>query len=578
MPPGIEVAPAPPSEDFEEEVPPMPDAGMPEEMAPPSSPPAPPQPPTSGGTEGRIAPPPPARPETRLPGAGSGAGTGLDLPSEALATVSSIGGRNWPMFKGDTANTGFTDEQLQFPLKLAWKHATELAPNNPSSPAVADGVIYFASGRSLYAINAETGSMRWRYPAEEYMTAVVKSSPLVGEDLVYFGGGDGKLYAVTKDTGLLAWSFATKGIMNSSPVLADGVLYVGSSDDRLYALDARTGEPKWPGGYVTRDDVASAPAVVDGLVYFYSSDMTLYAANAVGGQTKWRTRTAAWSRNANPVVSENTVYLGAGNVLQAFQAKSGRLKWGIKLSSEITTTPAVAYGMVYVACKDGRLYAVTGAGKLKWKEAPLIGTQAYGSPIVAGNAVIVGANRGLLAAYDRDTGELLWKYVIQPSALDYGKLRYVNVASSPVVADGTLYVLSDDGSLHAFRADIPDSTPPQVTYLFPPRDHLMNGTPPVDIAARILDMGSGIREDSISMLLDGEPVDFTYREDRGLVHFRTVVTQPIQPLRDGQHTVALTAVDWSGNKLDTTWCFTANNRIPKAKPATTTETAPAVAM
>ena len=487
---------------------------------------------------------------------------------ENLSPTDLGAGHNWPMYRSDTGHTGTTDERLGFPLKLLWKYIADLTPNNPSSPAVADGVVYFCAGGRLYAVNVETGSLKWRYPAEETLTATIKSSPVIGEDLVYFGAGDGKLYAITKDSGELGWTFVTKGIMSSSPMLADGVIYVGSSDDHLYAVDAATGQLKWGGGFKTRDDVSSSPAVVDGLVYFLSNDMMLYAANALDGKAKWSVRVGNWSAASTPVVTENSVYLATGNMLQVFQAKSGRLKWSLKFSNDISTIPAVASGDVYFATRNGRLYAVTRAGKLKWPAPVELGSAAYGSPIVTEDAVIVGANRGTLAAFDPETGAPKWKYIVQPSALDYGKVRYVNLASSPVVSDGTLYVLADDGALHAFRADAPDSSPPGAVPLTPPRDYLMSGSPPIEIAAYVCDVGSGLQEDSLTMALDGQTVKHQFLPERGIIWYKTEVGQSIRPMADGVHTATVTAKDWAGNSNEVTWCFTVDNRIRKQSKTT----------
>lgn len=473
------------------------------------------------------------------------------------------------MFRGDSAHTGMTEERLNFPLKLAWKFIADLATNNPSSPSVVDGVVYFCSGGRLYALNADTGTMRWRYPAEESLSATIKSSPVVGDDLVYFGAGDGKLYAVTKNDGNLAWIFATKGIMSSSPVLVDGVVYVGSSDDHLYAVNALSPELEWGGGFRTRDDVASSPAVADGIVYFVSNDMILYAAETLTGRLKWQIRIGNWSSAATPVISDNTLYIACGNTIQSFQAKSGRLKWAVKFSSDITTVPAVANGSIYLACKNGKAYALTSVGKLKWQAPAELGSAAHASPVVAGDTVIFGANRGTLAAYDTDTGALRWEYLVQPSSLDYGKVRYVNLASSPAVSNGALYVLADDGALHAFRYDSPDSTPPDVTPLVPPRDYLMPGAPPTEYAALLSDEGSGIREDTISMAVDGQTVEHGFVSERGMVWYRSEGGANARPLADGVHSATVSVSDWAGNKNQVTWHFTVNNLIRRPKPAAT---------
>jgi outer membrane protein assembly factor BamB len=489
-------------------------------------------------------------------------------PTEMLAATPTGPEQNWPMFAHDPGHNGHTGEQMSFPSKLAWKYSVSLSADelksssdNPSSPVVADGVVYFSSGRWLYAVNAETGSLKWRYPSDSPLSTVIKSTPVIGEDFVYFGGGDGWLYAITKDKGMPAWSFATKGMINSSPTLVDGIIYVGSVDDRLYAIDALTGEQKWPGGFRTRDDVSTAPAVAEGLVYFMSSDMNLYSAIASTGRLKWSYRIGIPGRASNPVVADNAVYVAVGSLLQAYQTQSGHMKWGIRLPSDVTTTPAAADGSIYFACKNGKLYALLSSGKAKWKTPVDIGAPAYGSPVVVGNTIVVGANKGTVLAVDAETGDVKWKYTVMPSSARSGKLEYVNISAAPAVSNGSLYILADDGTLHAFRSDAPDNTPPQVVKLGPARDSLRNGKPPVEIAAVIVDPGSGIKPDSITMLLDDSQVEHKYAPERGIVWYRTPVTQPIVPLKNGRHTVTLKIEDWAGNKSETLWSFNVDSRI-----------------
>ena len=562
-------------------MPPMPPGGPP---APPPEyhvnqtppPPPPPPPPIFGNqSQGNQNRPKPGPSQPSKPGAPTTTPRANQpvLPNETVTQTPAGPGRNWPVFRGDVAHTGATEEQLIFPLKLAWKFITDVTPNNPSSPAVVDGVVYICSGARIYAVNAETGLLKWRYPAEEYLTAQIKSSPVVGADLVYFGAGDGKLYAIAKDTGNLAWSFSTKGIMNSSPILVDGIIYVGSSDDHLYSLDAVSGQEKWIGGFRTRDDVASAAAYLDGLVYFLSNDMVLYSVHTSTGKIKWQVRVGNWSAASSPVVSDNNVYLASGNMLQTFQAKSGRLKWAVKFVNDISTVPAVSNGTAFLATRNGSIFAISSTGKQKWTAE--FGAPVYGSPIVAGDTVIFGANKGILAGYDTETGSLRWKYFVQPSSLDYGKLKFVNLASSSVVSNGALYVLADDGALHAFRHDAPDATSPEIIPLAPSRDSLISATPPTEYAAKILDEGCGLQEATIQMSVDGQPVDYKFLADRGIVWYKTEgASKGGRPLSDGQHSVTVAVYDWAGNKGETTWYFGSSNNIRRPTKTTTAPPAP----
>src|SRR5258708_18415425 len=135
-----------------------------------------------------------------------------------------------------------------------------------SSPTVSGGAVFFTSYDSdFYALDAETGKLRWKFktagehrftakhvhgsqPAAESMPDpydVFLSSPLVWHGAVYFGSGDGNVYALDVATGALRWKFQTGDVVHASPVIANGALFIGSWDSWFYALDAATGQQKW---------------------------------------------------------------------------------------------------------------------------------------------------------------------------------------------------------------------------------------------------------------------------------------------------------------------------------------------
>jgi outer membrane protein assembly factor BamB len=74
---------------------------------------------------------------------------------------------------------------------------------------------------------------------------VFLSSPVVVKNTVYFGSGDGNVYALDAATGEQRWKFKTGDVVHASPAFADGVLFFGSWDSYFYAVDAATGKEKW---------------------------------------------------------------------------------------------------------------------------------------------------------------------------------------------------------------------------------------------------------------------------------------------------------------------------------------------
>ena len=67
--------------------------------------------------------------------------------------------------------------------------------------------------------------------------AVLNSSVVVANGVVYVGAEDGNIYALDATSGNYLWSYVTGGLIDSSPAVADGVVYVGSTDGRVYAFD-----------------------------------------------------------------------------------------------------------------------------------------------------------------------------------------------------------------------------------------------------------------------------------------------------------------------------------------------------
>ena len=93
---------------------------------------------------------------------------------------------------------------------------------------------------------------------------------------------------------------------------------------------------------------------------------------------------------------------------------------------------------------------------VKWTAA--LGSQSYGNPVVANGVVLVGTNnekprdpaqdgdRGVLMAFDEETGEFLWQQTHKK--LESGRANdwpFQGVASSPLVQDGRVYYVSNRG-------------------------------------------------------------------------------------------------------------------------------------
>ena len=410
-------------------------------------------------------------------------------------------------FRGDAAHTGVSHDTGPRTLhRVKWTFPT--GDRVVGSPVYRDGVVYFGSDDgSVYAVKAADGRQLWRHRTG----GPVPATPALAGDTLYVGSYDGKFYAFDARTGATRWKFATGGerrfeakglhgqqpmnqtiadafdVFLSSPVVAAGVVYFGSGDGNVYALDAASGALHWK--FATGDVVHASPAYADGVVYFGSWDSRFYAVDAATGKEKWRFQGGedALFHNqvgfqSSPAVANGVVYTGCRDSnLYALDAATGREKWRYSANgSWIITSPAVTAGKVVAGTSDSSLYLVLDAETGK----PLVERKGnayiFASPSVAGEVVYLGILNGTLEARDLSSGDLLWEFRTEASKRNDGwvltadrrfntPLLYPSswreapivatdrqfgigaVFSTPLVVDGVVYFGSTDGNLYALE-------------------------------------------------------------------------------------------------------------------------------
>jgi outer membrane protein assembly factor BamB len=151
---------------------------------------------------------------------------------------------------------------------IVWDHFS--AGGHAGSPAV-DEMVYFGSlDSNFYALDIETGEMRWFF----HTGGQVFTSPAVDEQYVYFGANSGFFYALDKRSGDLVWKLAAGLVHNSSPVVWGSTVIFGTSDGRLLVVDAAVG--RIIREFHTRGSINSAPIIYQDRVYVTDAKHRLY--------------------------------------------------------------------------------------------------------------------------------------------------------------------------------------------------------------------------------------------------------------------------------------------------------------
>jgi len=348
---------------------------------------------------------------------------------------------DWSQFHFDAGGTRLNPyENVLGPhsvrgMELRWSY---LASNGAwGSPAVDSGVAYVATSATLYALDANSGAVRWR--AQFCCPDLASSDPAVAKGIVYIGSFDTGLHALDAKTGTTLWNYPAIARVFSAPVVADGIVYFDDAEDDsgdgVYGLDAKTGKLLW---FCGTSSSFAAPTIANGVVYVGADDANVYALDAFNGAKLWSYTTDDVVRSS-PAVADGAVYVGSfDHNVYALNAVSGAKLWSFATGGWIWTSPAVANGIVYIGSNDHYLYALnafTGAKLWSYKTGDVI----YSSPAVANGVVYVGSLDGNIYGLNASTGDRLWSYTTG----DF-------VESSPTVVNGTVYVGSLDGHAYAF--------------------------------------------------------------------------------------------------------------------------------
>lgn len=423
-----------------------------------------------------------------------------------LAVALPAVGQDTPTFRGNSQHTGVYDTAGPATFsKVQWKFHT--AGQVISSPAVTQSTIFVGStDGNLYAIDRVSGAQKWKFDAKSR----VVSSPAVSGGIVYFMAYDGNLYALDCESGQVKWKFATEGERRfsakhlhgsqpvaevesdpwdcylSSPVVWNSGVYFGSGDGNIYALNAATGALKWK--FKTGDVVHASPAIADGVLFIGSWDSYFYALDASSGKQKWRFKTGEDPDIHNQVgiqssaaVADGMVYFGCRDSnLYALDAATGEKKWAFPTKGAwVITSPALKDGKVYFATSDsGLFYELDGKTGSVVFELNFQGWPTFSSPAIAGTMAYAGSTSGKFIAVDLTKRNIAWTFQTEVSKQNlpaftkpdgtanyyvaftsdfyddlmagYGKLLGLGpILASPVVLDQVVYVGSVDGNLYA---------------------------------------------------------------------------------------------------------------------------------
>ncbi len=289
-----------------------------------------------------------------------------------------------------------------------WKQDLDLTLSGGIGAGFGTLVVASEEG-NVIALNAEDGSELWRgrVPSE------VVSQPQLNTDLVVVQVINGQIDAFDRVTGEHRWSFDSQVPQlslrgTSEPLLGQDVTLAGFANGKLVAIDNRVGNALWEQRVALAEgrselerivDVDGKPLFFNDLIYVPSYQGRLVAINPFAARIVW----------AQDFSSYRGLAAGFGNV------------YGVSDQDLVSAFDAGSSASVWQ--QDGLRY------------------RRLTSPAVLGTTLVVGDAEGYLHFLSQIDGHFVARYHVDSAG----------IYSTPVVADDTLYVLSNDGRLVALK-------------------------------------------------------------------------------------------------------------------------------
>lgn len=385
-------------------------------------------------------------------------GAELATGSTPVALPAAMVNSNWTQ-PGGTPNNAPGHLSTAASLRRAWSSDAGSGSGSngrlTSTPIVFGGTVFTLDAASrVSAFNAASGAVKWRrslVPEQETGAEGYGGGLAIDNGRLYVSTGFGTVYALDPQNGKPVWEKNLGIPVRASPTAVGDRVFLVTKSGVFFCLSGVDGSELWQFAglpQVTSLSYSPSPAVDGDVVTVPYPNGDVVALSVADGTPLWQenlatTRTttsfAAMSDAAAPALAGGIAYaIGHGGRFVATQQTTGERIWALDIAG--VQRPWVAGDSVFVVDTSGRLVAVDRtSGTMRWT-AKLPGAKIWSGPVLAGGMLWLTSSTGRLVGVEATAGRVA-------ANIDIGTKVYV----APIVAEGRLYVLTDDAKLVAFR-------------------------------------------------------------------------------------------------------------------------------
>jgi outer membrane protein assembly factor BamB len=355
------------------------------------------------------------------------------------------------------------DFKSTLPVKKLWSEGVgggkkQIKLRLGLGPAIDNGLVFAASHKGeIVAVALDTGRNVW----VKKLKVPISAGPAAGSGIVVAGSSKGAVIALDGATGRQLWRSQVNSELLSSPAISENVVVIRSVDGRLHGLETRTGKELWSvEQQVPRLSLrgTATPIVAKEVAISGFDNGKVMAVSLTTGDTVWDTALASPHGrteldrlvdidSAVRVVGENVFATGFQGRTAMLALDSGQLWWSHDMSSYRGL--AVDAENLYVTESDGIVVAMRQRDGAELWRNDKIKRRGLSAPIVTSTAIAIADFQGYIHWLDKNTGVLVARE----------RIAKQRVSNPPAGANDTIVVLTDGGTLAAYRATPRVSSP-----------------------------------------------------------------------------------------------------------------------
>ena len=321
-----------------------------------------------------------------------------------------------------------------------------------------NNLIISDDGGTIYNIN-ESGSIKWKKNiyAKIYKKIYKNLTFSIYKNTIYVSDNVGFVYSLDFDTGEVIWIKNYGVPIKSKLKIFNDKIFLIDQDNRIFCLKTKDGSKIWDirsiSSFIKSQNLLSLAVTKEGDLVAINSSADLFRINGNSGEILWAINTSRslyadatdFFKSSDIVIDDNEIIFSSGTSIYSYDLNKGSINWENEISS--INIPIINKENIFIVSENGyfsilekntgKLISTTNILKIlkkKKRETKITGF------ILGSDKIYSLTSNGYLIVSSAASGKV-----------EYSKKIGKKITSSPIINNGTLYILTENSKIFGFK-------------------------------------------------------------------------------------------------------------------------------